>query len=160
MQRPEIPELGKVNGGRAWKGSPAEGARDGEAPGGDNDRCDTGGSAGNGGRHCGATSYGRIIEYPALGGTHKDRRENAPVVHAFALKNIYISIYLYIYIYRNYCGGGFGGGSGELYAMCRPPLGRGQALSSLIPRLTTRHRGSPSPHPQRSPSGAILLLSP
>lgn len=121
-----------MNGGRAWKGSPAEGARVEEAPGGGNDRCATGGgSTGNGGGHCGATSYGRIIEYPALGGTRKDRRENASVVQAFAF-----NIYIYIYnCYRDYCGGGFGGGSGELYAMCRPSLGRRQALSLLIPLL-------------------------
>lgn len=119
-----------MNGGRAWKGSPAEGARVEEAPGGGNDRCATGGgSTGNGGGHCGATSYGRIIEYPALGGTRKDRRENASVVQAFAF-----NIYIY-YCYRDYCGGGFGGGSGELYAMCRPSLGRRQALSLLIPLL-------------------------
>lgn len=46
---------------------------------------------------------------------------------------------------------------GVRYAQAAPGPG---ALNPLIPPLTPRHRGSPSPHPQRSPSGALLLLSP
>lgn len=50
-----------------------------------------GGAAGNGRGQCGATSFGRIIEYPALGGSRQDHRENAAVVQAFAfLKKIIV----------------------------------------------------------------------
>lgn len=68
MQRPEIPTLEKVTeGGR-------EGARR-KVPGTEQPREEAaasalpGGAAGNGRGQCGATSFGRIIEYPALGGS-------------------------------------------------------------------------------------------
>lgn len=83
MQRPEIPTLEKVTeGGRG-------GARR-KVPGTEQPREEAAASAlpgvaaGNGRGQCGATSFGRIIEYPALGGSRQDHRENAAVVQAFA----------------------------------------------------------------------------